>query len=236
MGELLMRRREMILPSAAPTPVIPSGYVTDGLIFFLDGKQLASASSWTDIVGGKTFELTNCSLGTNGVVFDGTAYGIYNGRISNDWSNETIEAVFDGYSGIKTKFILGQPFVDNSVGISLRFGDGGGNNVRVVPAIDGTRRTYYQANNVLNTTGKKRVGCSANTPIVVNGSKLSGGSITNYSANNTGTTTLGGGRFSDDVTSTTMYIGTIYCVRIYNRKLTEAELKANQDNDLLYYA
>lgn len=234
MVSLMQRRRAMILQASTPTPptpVIPSGYVTDGLIFFLDGKQLVSASSWTDIVGGKTFELTNCSLGTNGVVFNGAAYGIFNGRVSSDWENETIEVYINGKDNLKTKGIFSQPYMDGSVGISMRFG---GNSIRVATGYDAVSHNWKQLGS--QPAVANRIGCAANTLLVANEKTKTDNSNETYSKNTTGTTVLGASRFSGDVSASSMYIGTIYCVRIYSRKLTEAEIKANQANDLLYYA
>ena len=116
----LARRRRALMAKTASGPVIPSGYVTNGLVFFLDALQGINGSTWTDIAGQKAFTLTDCVNSGNGIVFNGTSSkGVYNGSISSDWNNETIEAAIS--SSVKTtKDILCQPFQNASVGISLR--------------------------------------------------------------------------------------------------------------------
>lgn len=216
---------------------VPDGYVTDGLVFFLDGKQLVSAAGWTDIIGGKTFALTNCSVGTNGIVFDGTAYGLYNGAVSSDWENETIEVVFSDYPitsntsvALKPMVLVSQPTINNALGIGLRFGDEG-NYIRIVMATDGVKRSLRQ---FAKTTFPTRIGTNVDRAIINEGNPVSNTSQTSYSANTSGKTVLGARTFTGDTVSA-FYTGTIHAVRIYSRKLTEAEIKANQQNDATYY-
>lgn len=230
-----MLNRRMMMQMAAPGAAVPEGYVTEGLIFFLDGRQLADAGSWTDIVGGKTFTLTNCTAASNGVAFDGTAYGEYSGAVSEDWENETIEVVFSGYPvdggkclGLKAMSLLYQPTIDGKLGASFRFGDEGGN-IRMVIAVDGERRALKQ---FPGTILPKCIGLSADIA-VVSGRVWTSTSISSYSANTSGKTILGARTNTGEVSS--FFTGTIHAVRIYGRKLTQAEILANQQNDAVYY-
>lgn len=232
------RRRALMASSGVVLPPVPSGYITNGLVFFLDGKQLATASKWIDIVGGKTFQLTDCTVVGNGVDFSlSTAVGIRAGQVTEDWENETIEAVItawdvkDNIEIIKTKSVLCQPYINNTVGISLRFGDNGAT-VRTAIGLDGVKRAIQHFPYKTSATPYAHR-LSINTDrIVFNGTQPSGTSTTTYSKNTTGNTVLG-------ATATTSIhgkgIGIIHAVRIYNRKLTLAEMQSNQATDLTYY-
>ena len=224
--------------AAAPgvTPVMPSGYVTNGLVFFLDGKQLVSASAWTDIIGGKTFTLHNCSLGTNGIVFDGsTSYGEYNGAVSSDWANETIEAVIT-YTGTSADFqkmsLFNQAMINNTLGAGMNFGNNGNNLIRVCMAADGTTRVLLQF--TFDNTHKPKYISRSSAKLVANGteSNASGGS-TSYGANASGKTMLGARRTSGDPVN--KFNGTIHAIRIYNKKLTVDEMISNQQTDAVRY-
>ena len=232
---MMGRRRALMMADGEILPPVPSGYITDGLVFFLDGKQLATATKWVDIRGGKVFDLTDCSKGTNGIVFNGsTSYGKCNGAITNDWENETIEVVFDGITNLKTGTIFNQPFMNNKVGIGLRFGDNGAQ-IRLATAQDGVRRGFYYAN---ITQTKNRLSCSAaytgNGLCVLNRSQQTSHVESSYGKNESGSTIIGA-RTTSGETFMNKYTGTIIAVRIYNRKLSVVEMQANQANDLIYY-
>lgn len=221
------RRRDIM--NGKLTPRIPAGYVRDGLVFFLDGKQLLSNSMWTDLISSNCFELTNCVPARNGIVLDGNSFGEHIGPVSSNWTAETIEVVFTGIDSIKTKTLLYQPMIDENVGASLRFGDNG--SVRVAMGIDGIRRSVFQGN--ISDAGN-RISMTTDR-CIVNGVALTGTSAASYSANQTGRTYLGCHRFTLDGNMGGRYVGTIHAIRIYNRKLTQQEMISNQQNDLVYY-
>ena len=224
-----MGRRRLMMGQKAS---IPSGYITNGLVFFLDGKQLANATSWTDIVGGKTFSLTNCSVGTNGIVFDGTAYGEYNGRITTAWSSETIEIVVNGNTNWNSRALFVQPYMDDSVGISLRMGNGGGTVVRYAIGCDGVSRAQKTST---NSATRRRISINQTNGLVINEAAQSGTSATSYAKNQCGITFLSGWKATPSGNYGGFYTGTIYAVRIYNRALSVDEMKANQAVDNTYY-
>lgn len=234
----LMERRRALMASSKPV-VIPSGYVTDGLVFFLDAKQLASDTKWTDIIMRKQFDLTDCQKTANGMLFDqATSVGVCPGQITSDWATETIEAVFtaadtrsDGGT-IKTRSILCQPYANDAVGISLRFGDNWAS-VRCAIGLDGVKRAIMNFSPFRNSTEQYVHAISVNGDrCVFNGKYIGSTSQTTYSKNSTGDTVLGATATSSVFGRN---LGTIHAVRIYNRKLTEAEMKANQARDLVYY-
>lgn len=235
---MMDRRRALMASSGVVLPPVPSGYITNGLVFFLDGKQLATATKWTDIVGGKSFALTDCTLTANGVVFNGsTSVGVMPGQISTDWENETIEVVFTGADKttspdytIYTRAILCQPYMNDSVGISCRFGNY--DDVRCAIGLDGVQRAIrHYPKRGDNVTYAHLIGLNTNL-LIYNKTSKTASSNTSYSKNTTGDTVLG--RSATSVTTGSLN-GIIHAVRIYNRKLSQAEIIANQNNDLSYY-
>lgn len=210
---------------------VPAGYVTDGLVFFLDGNSVESNSEWTDIIGGKTFALTNCTRTNKGVVFDGTAYGEHSGAITNDFANETIEIVLNGRSTITASTVLSQPYMNDSVGISMRFGLEVAYTPRFAIGLDATQRAYYYKQIIQD---KNRISANSDR-VVVNEEAATSTHTTSYAKNQTGITYVGAGRFTLEGAVGGFYVGTIHAIRIYNRKLTEAEIKANQQTDVTYY-
>lgn len=232
----LMRRRRAIMLRSVNLPPVPAGYVTDGLVFFLDGKQLVSATKWVDIVGGNIFNLTDCNPVNNGVEFNGTtSHGEHGGPITNDWKNETIEVVFNGKTEIATKVIFSQPMIDaTNVGIALRFGNDG--SARLATASDGVSHSWFKTN-ISNAINRISVAATNTFDGIAchNGVKVNLYSSVSYAKNETGITCLGCRKTTDPATSYNFYQGIIHAVRIYNRKLSLAEMQANQANDLSYY-
>lgn len=238
----LMARRRALLNFG---PQIPSGYVKEGLMFFLDGKQMATSASWTDIVGKKQFTLMDCEKISNGILFNGSSsVGIYPGPVSADWTNETIEVIFTAPDGmndaptvdIRTKAVFCQPYINevSNVGISCRFGSSG-RVVRLAIGLDGVNREIRGYNGIGGSTPYLHRLSITNDGYVRNRNAMvrdySGGS-TSYSKNTTGNTVLGAGATASIGGKLN---GTIHAVRIYNRKLTEEEMQANQARDLSYY-
>lgn len=208
--------------------VIPDGYVTNGLVFFLDGLQNLSANEWTDIVGGKKFVLYSCTLNNtqSGVVFDGTnSYGECSGTITDDWENETIEAVIDRAAG-STPFVFNQPKIDDKVGISLVFGSLAYSKNPVGIGVDGA--SHQQRWSLYNN---KLLGVN-NDRCISDKTAMDVSNTDSWSANNVGVTTVGA---RCNANKTKKLTGTIYAIRIYNRKLSEAEILQNQTADMSRY-
>lgn len=211
---------------------IPSGYIKNGLVFFLDGKS-AQSGEWVDIVGSKSFTLTDCTVSSNGVVFNGTSSkGICSGQITSDWGNETIEVVISGYSdgtALQRMSILSQPEINSANGIDMLFAYEG-SYTKIAIVSDGTNRTFKTFQKNLNA---RCLSASASNA-VVNGTEQAGTGSTTFSANTSGNTYLGAyGEGSAEIVR--YFGGTIHAVRIYNRKLSVAEMQANQQTDMTYY-
>ena len=226
------RRALMMQAAAAPAPVVPSGYVSSGIIFFLDGLQSVSATQWEDIIGGKVFALNNCSINAdnNGVVFNGsTSYGVMDGAVTDNFEGETIEIAINQSGTIVNKTAFCQPYVNQAVGISMRFGYEASNRPRFAMGLDGVTRNFYYT----DITQNKNVISGNADMVIVNGTTLTKTHSTYYSKNTTGKTYVGAHATTGNLTG--YFSGTIHAIRIYNRKLTQAEILQNQAADVLRY-
>lgn len=230
------RRRALMMAQEEPLPPVPSGYITNGLVFFLDGKQLVSSTKWKDIVGGKEFTLIDCTVGTNGVVFNGTSSrGEHNGYITSNWENETIEVVFCGIYSISTKCLFSQPMVGENVGIGLRFGNDG--DIRLATGQLAQTHQWFKtpiikSSNCISVAAAQDINGGV---CCHNGSSIVSSSSSTYGKNETGITCLGCRKTTDPAVSYNFYKGTIHAIRIYSRKLTLSEMQTNQAKDLTYY-
>ena len=217
MGELLIRRRELILTNGGTPIVCP--YITDGLIFWLDGINRGGITGkWTDLIGGKTFTLNNVTELENGVTFSSSGYGTYSGAVSANWQTETIEMAIAPMS-IRNKCFL-SPANASVFGIGL---------------ITATSVDQFS----INTDGSsnKKWNCVSSTArlsanksyAVVNGVSRNQNTNDSWSKNTSGTTYLGC-RYTS---SRSRYMnGTLYSLRIYNRQLSVSEMQSNQAIDV----
>lgn len=222
MNELLLRRRIMQMMSEESLASVPEGYVTDGLIFFLDGAQKGvDNTKWSDIVGGKTFKLTDCTFVAKGVEFNGsTSEGEFDGAISHNYLNETIE--FVGYSNDwKSKAVLWQTKGDGDIGIGAAVGS----SLAVTMRLDGVAGAMWRvsATNAVRYSGNEDY-------CVRNGTQITSTAPNYFNYTETGKTWLG-----RRPTGALRMDGTIYAIRIYNRKLSVAEMQQNQAVDLQRY-
>lgn len=196
-------------------------YISDGLVFQLDGiNKGADSNNWTDLIGGLKFPYgNNATKGTNYVQFNGT--GSIQCAASKSFSQTacTIEVVAD------------RPPSDNSV--------------IFYPAVKGEIAFIFMgiANQTLIEQGLMAIEygtnsqkswyvrrddkmMSVNTDIGVGNTKLaSAGGNDSWGAQIDGKYKIGG-RNTDY-----LYTGKIYAIRIYNRKLSHAEIAQNQRLD-----
>ena len=204
---------------AAP---IECPYVTDGLIFWLDGiNQGGVTGEWKDLIGGKIFTLTNCTQDANSVYFNGSSsYGRTLGAVSSDWSTETIELAQSGASTTgATRGVL-YPVNTSPVGIGMAFST---SNNFIGYRIDGISQSRGTG---LKGTGSISINGSA---CVVNGVSKSQASSTNYYVNTSEYTYLGV-RFLSAFNG--YFKGKMHSLRIYNRRLSVAEMQHNQAIDV----
>ena len=188
------------------------GYITDGLVLHLDGidKGTTDTTKWVDLVGGKVFNLYNCTIGNNYVQFNGsTSYGLYSGT----WScpDTTIEVIASSLS--------------SSIGFAYAERSG------MFGALTSSYFYFRYATGVNNGAVAKAGLCnSANSSAaVINGVDWTTALMpSNYGGNSSAGVVCLGKR---DTTSPNFFYGKIYAIREYNRKLTVDEMIANQKID-----
>lgn len=211
--------------------LVPDGYVRDGLIFFLDGKQKVTDTKWTDIISGKTFTLTDCSV-SNGVAFNGTSSnGLLDGAVTHDWQNETIELALDlpATNPRRTMDIFCQPDSDG-LGISLRLVTNGADTrlFSMATGLNGISAEYRQASySVLQES--HTISVAGRNLCVVGGNTIPDSISATPSKLGRNMTGIGARVLASDLSA--FFPGTIYAIRIYNRKLSVAEMSQNQQAD-----
>ena len=202
-------------------------YIKNGLIFWLDGiNKGGTTGKWKDLIGGKMVTLQNCVETSNGVTFAGTtdSYGILTGAISLDCLNETLEIATDPVL-FKNLCVLSQPKINDSVGICLLCST---NYSEIYPIANGGQ--YYGYKTFSN---KKKTLSICNGYAVADGADLAASDNTDsWGANTTGNTYIG---VRGATTLSRPFSGKIHSIRIYNRKLSVAEMKANQAVDAIRF-
>lgn len=213
---------EIITPDVPDVPE-DCPYEKDGLVFWLDGKTVDSATEWTDLVGNKKFALSNCTKSSNGVVFNGsTSLGTYNGSIGG----ATIEVAYTTASQTDNAAILCQP---NS---SISMATAKYNSIDYVITEFGTanrqfRRITKTANELISSTAA----FGTNMVVINKTQQTATGQYQHWDTNATGKAVLGA-RFVGAQTPLWQFNGTIHSIRIYNRELTAAEMQSNQQVDV----
>lgn len=222
--------------------VQPSDYIQDGLILHLDGLSQGSESNkWIDTIGNKEFVLEGgATVVANGVTFDANGeIGKYTGTNPN-WMNDgcTIEVCFTPLSGFYSTEEPRVLFGNNTeLGIAAVYATAGagpgfsygmvqstpiGQNItkRLADAPSGfTTLSMNSAQFVINsitnadTLYQGRVGNSSDAALTIGGIYRTSGWNPRY-AN---------------------AMSTIHEVRIYNRLLSDSEMKQNQQYDLIKY-
>ena len=193
-------------------------YIKDGLTFLLDGvNKGGDSTAWTDLVKGIKFPyVTGVTADTDNVTFASghSAMVADKGLTYNSKINATVEIVWQ-YSHANNQQSIFRSDIDG-----LGFFQ------------------YYRADfgfYCRKSTSSNDVQCIANpTSNRVEGKKLSVtyspsvGYINGVLANNDGTRNIGIGTLTLGIN----YVGKIYCIRLYNRVLTEAERLANYAVDV----
>ncbi len=209
----------MMLGSGRPTPIV-SDYVQDGLVLHMDAKSPGeTAGAWTSLVGNHVFTNYGAVFNADHVLFDGVDdYLINNSFTPPGAGSGTIELVYDCDDGVFD--VTAVCLFAGKTGGSLCFYISSGSNI-------------YWTN---NTPGRLVVSvqhAKASTSISDDRKYENGVAITGTSTNYLG------GRNSNNYigkrSSGNPYKGKIYAIRIYNRKLTEAEVMQNLAADNTRY-
>ena len=192
-------------------------YITDGLVFHMDGLNKGSNPNyWTDTVGGLQFAyVTGVTPSNNGIVFESEHNPFIRSNTGIDFPcrTHTIEIVCSR--------IRGMLFFNSSEGqIALgMLGD---------TLLYGVK--YYMA--PIPIVNRNIPSCISicDGAAAINGVSAQGsGNVTFWSDDSSNVITIGGRSLRPDYN----FVGTIYDIRIYNRKLSIEEMIYNQkiDND-----
>lgn len=193
-----------------------SGYVTDGLVFRLDGidKGTTDTSKWVDLVGGVVFTNDGAVRGDTYWQFDNnnTSYALKNtDNLSYPSETCTIEAVFDS---TKTSGLIFVPKESNMIALGCL-------NTLIIRNTQPPARTGWL---VSVFTGKHAI--SVNSSVGMQDfATLQSGSANYWSSGNYN------GIGARSVNNAYSFNGKIYAIRIYNRLLTANEMLQNQRYD-----
>jgi hypothetical protein len=217
-----------------------SNYVQTGLIACWDGIANAGAGAhadnaavWKDIVGGYEFALTNVTVVENGISFAGneTSYGTLSAAGTaatfDAAKNGTMEVVF-----VSRNASVPQVLVQTPAGNGMTFGYSSGNNA-IVPFSGSVQKPSFPFNigTSMHSFSVRYSSGASTSPAFADGSNLNttgGGCWTPGE----GDETFVGNRAS----KANGFPGTIYCIRLYSRQLTAAEIIANHAVDALRFA
>lgn len=207
---------ELLLNQASPYDEY--GYVAAGKVFHVDGINKGNDSTkWTELVSGYTFPYnTHTILADNGVEFDGKT-GSYIVSETNLAASSyepdkcTIECVFD--------ITAGRCMFSSGANTNMIFSVN--NNVFVFYAGSSSNKAWTPTSLI----GKNTVSLSDDYGYQ-NGTSLVATTSTSLGQGSL-KMSLGGRSYGSAFPIT----GTLHCVRIYNRKLTVAEILNNQQVD-----
>ena len=192
-------------------------YIKNGLIFWLDGiKKGTDPSKWVDLIGGKVFDLTNCTFADNGVIFGSSSFGQYSSGIGTGWDIDTIECSASEMDNYETILYPGNDETHSYIGLVK------GSNGNTGYRIDTENFQRVITANQIKTISINSIDC------VYDGVTGGVGANDNWSNNNGGITTIGR-RLS--MSNIYQFSGTMHSIRIYNRHLSTSEMLHNQKVD-----
>lgn len=205
--QLLVDRRRTMNPKGGEE----LSYVTDGLIFHLDGlEQGNTADAWTDLVDGVVFTGTATSQSDsfyfNNTYLTNTSFNLHTN------TNCTVEIVYK--ETVKQN------------GVSFASGGNSAGNIFVAPyfTIYMQHGVVYNYGRVINT----KYTLSLNVErCFQNGNSISSKGTASWYGNSR---TNIGARYNSG-SYNLFFIGYIYAIRVYSRNLTQAEILNNQKVD-----
>ena len=202
---------ELVFVSDTPAWEIP--YITDGLIFMVDGIEKGKNSgTWTDLVGGIRFTNNNVTSTEYGWHFDGSTSSFYSSTVLTGSENNTVEVCFKPET--TSAYCL---FACNNQTTNNMLFYRNGNNIVFLQ-----RKNYYTLSIPSNTPYS--ISLNLNNGLF-NGNSVSKASSTDYWNNSN----FWIGRRAGG----TYFKGEIYSIRLYNRKLSQEEqlFNFNIDNE-----
>ena len=214
-------------------------YASSGLVLQLDGIQQGDTDGvWTDLVRGVVWTPTGATKLPNGWYFDGQSYMLDDGTLGSfDSNSTTVEVCLNSELSHATTYFL---FVDSDAKTVFCYVDNF-NNKGVYITRGAIRDSTRYGSIVCGATssgnygyGKRIISYNAGRQNTTSG-YLNGIALNALDCNYTAAATaVIGKRFTTSGTSTTNefpFKGTLHSLRIYNRKLTLAEMLQNQKID-----
>lgn len=206
-----MRRMMMMftrpVEGGGDEPIPENPYVTDGLVFRLDGIEKGENSgTWTDLVGGIVFTNNNVTNTEYGWHFDGSTSSFYSTTVLTGSENNTVEVCFKPET--TNAYCL---FACNNQTANNMLFYRSGNSIVFLQ-----RKNYYNLSILANTPYS--ISLNLNNGLF-NGSSVSKSSGTDYWNNSN----FWIGRRAAGA----YFKGEIYSIRLYNRKLSQSEQLRN---------
>ena len=216
-----------------------SDYVQDGLIACWDGIDNAgigvhadNVAVWKSLVGGYEFALNNVTVAANGMTFAGNAnsYGVLSAADSSSTfaaaTDATLEIVFRSSSSASSQVLL-----QSASSSSISFGYYNTSMLVAYSDASGMKPSFASSAGTEVNSVSVRYASNAPASAIANGTTLQGSGNAAWSS--PGTETFLGVRASKN--NSYVFAGDIYCVRLYNRQLTNAEIASNQMIDELRF-
>lgn len=205
----IFRRRLMMQAKAQP---FECPYITNGLVFWLDGINKGnSAAGWQDLIGKYVFTwISRTTQGENCVIFGSGSTNMYNNKVPMFGTNSTIEGCCSSSSNSQWQIVFIQNIImlaRDNYGTQLTFKTqrtGGRFNVNVPTTFTASANDNMALVNGVKSTTIKNSDWSASSYFSIGARGYSGG----YP-----------------------YVGNVHSIRIYNRLLTEEEMLFNQQVD-----
>lgn len=185
-----------------------SDYVQDGLVVHLDAidRGTTETNKWIDLIGNKTFALTDCVIGTNYVQFNGsTSVGTYSTNVNH--FDGTIEVVVDGTGWAYVEYGANGLMANKTATQFVFRQHSSKGRVAVAGGICNSANASYAVIDGINQTANIK--------------------SADYPGNNTQVTSVGK-RFR---ATPAYFTGKIHAVRVYSRALSVAEMLQNQKVD-----
>ena len=213
-------------------------YVQDGLVACWDGIENAganthnpSATVWKDLVGGYEFTLTGVTVEDDRMTFAGStsSYGTLSATDTTSTfvaaKNGTMEIVYASRTVVSGNNNF-QVLLQSTAESGLAFGLFSSSSIIVYSSASTAKPLVQFSSTTTTNSVSVRYTSGAPASAFANGeSKTLSGS--NYWGS-PGTTTVIGKR----ATNAAAFPGSIYCIRLYSRQLTDAEIAANHALDV----
>ena len=216
-----------------------SDYVQDGLIACWDGIDNAgigvhmdNVAVWKSLVGGYEFALNSVTVAANGMTFAGNvnSYCVLSAADSTSTfaaaTDATLEIVFRSSSSASSQVLL-----QSASSSSISFGYYNTSMLVAYSDASGMKPSFASSAGTEVNSVSVRYASNAPASAIANGTTLQGSGNAAWSS--PGTETFLGVRASKN--NSYVFAGDIYCVRLYNRQLTNAEIASNQMIDELRF-